>query len=265
MCHRGQPKFYGQRLDLEVLYKTVKEMGGFEQVSIERKWAQVARIICSDKSTSNGSFMIKRIYERMLLDLEIDMKNQQSNRKLTAQQLPTGHIQKNHGVNEQEKTGQMEYFINGDTQLSAGIQENNCNREVDDDVCGAFVALLQHYGRQQQQHINNQHFLPFCSPGILNFEINQQDQMVSETCQGSLQNNQISERQPSASLRQALVCKIQGLEDLNVGLRNQLERLQTKFSQLEERMQIMEKVEEKKLTNITQILQQNQNIVNIFL
>eukprot|EP01025_Chloroclados_australasicus_P004318 TRINITY_DN11053_c0_g1_i2.p2 TRINITY_DN11053_c0_g1~~TRINITY_DN11053_c0_g1_i2.p2 ORF type:complete len:356 (-),score=13.63 TRINITY_DN11053_c0_g1_i2:2085-3152(-) len=65
-----EPKFFGQRLNLESLFNTVQQFGGFEQVCSQRKWAQVARSMSENQSTSNGSFMIKRIYERMLLELE---------------------------------------------------------------------------------------------------------------------------------------------------------------------------------------------------
>eukprot|EP01025_Chloroclados_australasicus_P008426 TRINITY_DN1298_c0_g1_i3.p1 TRINITY_DN1298_c0_g1~~TRINITY_DN1298_c0_g1_i3.p1 ORF type:complete len:548 (-),score=85.85 TRINITY_DN1298_c0_g1_i3:3366-5009(-) len=64
------PRFNKQDLNLEHLWKCVKERGGSQQTTTNKQWSEIGRQFNPPKSMTNVSYHIRRLYEKYLLAYE---------------------------------------------------------------------------------------------------------------------------------------------------------------------------------------------------
>ena len=68
------PTLAARRISLLSLFFDVQERGGFEAVTRERKWRDVAFSLIGDVGPSNVSTRCKQLYAKRLLPIEADLK-----------------------------------------------------------------------------------------------------------------------------------------------------------------------------------------------
>ncbi|KAI8374491.1 uncharacterized protein BYT42DRAFT_615650 [Radiomyces spectabilis] len=67
---QSEPILGGKKLDLLLLYKTVMDAGGFDQVTKSRSWKQVGDIFRFPATCTNSAYILKGLYIRNLLGWE---------------------------------------------------------------------------------------------------------------------------------------------------------------------------------------------------
>ncbi|XBI12015.1 hypothetical protein VPH35_138951 [Triticum aestivum] len=66
------PKFYGEGLNYLKLWKKVKKLGGYKQVTLSRKWRQVGESFKPPKTCTNVSWSFHNFYKKVLLKYEME-------------------------------------------------------------------------------------------------------------------------------------------------------------------------------------------------
>lgn len=64
------PVFGGKKLDLQAVYEGVTQRGGFDAVTRNKQWKDIARILDTPATCTSASFALKQLYQKWLLSFE---------------------------------------------------------------------------------------------------------------------------------------------------------------------------------------------------
>ncbi|CAL8320644.1 unnamed protein product [Lota lota] len=88
-----------KQIDLFVMYKTVKDLGGYHQVTTHQLWKQVYNTLGGNPRSTSAATCTRRHYEKLLLPFEYYLKGGQLRAVLPAQKRPPGDsLQEEGGV-----------------------------------------------------------------------------------------------------------------------------------------------------------------------
>ncbi|KAJ0012938.1 hypothetical protein NQD34_017272 [Periophthalmus magnuspinnatus] len=87
-----------KQIDLYVMFKTVKELGGYHQVTAQQLWKQVYNTLGGNPRSTSAATCTRRHYEKLLLPYECHIKGL----RLNAVQQPRHYHYVGYGKNEED-------------------------------------------------------------------------------------------------------------------------------------------------------------------